>query len=473
MERIAEKAGSEGRGQMQIPHDRSPLFLVTALTEPGGDRVHNDTVKPKPAERFFERLFHCGLYRLFCAGYINSPLPEPATRPHVSPKRKAVTESTKNDPPMHLRTRYGVARSGTRALVAWGILLAAAVLLPARVGAQQQEKPPQAQAQPQINVQVKVVNIVATVRNRKGDVVDNLGKDDFALEEDGKPQTIAYFSRDTDLPLTMGLLIDTSGSQQGVLADERSASRDFLNDVLREDRDKAFVIHFDRQVELLQDLTESRDKLQKALDLLGQPTLTRRGDEQEQRPDQFPDPRAQRGQAGFAGTTLYDAVFLASDEVIKKQQGRKVLFVLSDGVDRGSKESIEDAIMAAQRVDAAIYAIYFAGEQRNQNPFGFGGPGGFGGRRGGGGGRYPQEERPDGKKILERMAQETGGQLFEVSKKQPVADIYSSIAQQLRTQYSLGYSPAADVALGYHKLHLTMKQKDLTVQAREGYYAER
>jgi VWFA-related protein len=319
------------------------------------------------------------------------------------------------------------------------------------------------QQQPQISVEVKVVNVLATVRDKHGQIVSNLGKDDFELEEDGRPQTIAYFTRETDLPLTLGLLVDTSESQRRVLDQERSASRSFIDDMLRVDKDKAFVIHFDREVELLQDLTSSRQKLESALDLLGAPQLVRNGGG---------GSGGSRQQYG-GGTLLYDAVYLASDEVMKKQQGRKALIVLSDGVDHGSKEPLVDAIMTAQRADTVVYSILFADEQQYQSPFGgFGGPGM--GRHGGGGGhRYPQQERPDGKKILERIFRESGGRLFEVSKKQPIEQIYTSIAEELRNQYSIGYTPGPDVAPGYHKIHLATKQKDMTVQARDGYYSNR
>jgi VWFA-related protein len=154
---------------------------------------------------------------------------------------------------------------------------------------------------------------------------------------------------------------------------------------------------------------------------------------------------------------------------MKKQQGRKALIVLSDGVDHGSKETLVDAIMTAQRADTVVYSILFADEQQYQSPFGgFGGPG-MG--RHGGGHRYPQQERPDGKKILERISKETGGRLFEVSKKQPIDEIYKTIEEDLRNQYSLGYTPGPDVAPGYHKIHLATKQKEMTVQTRDGYYS--
>jgi len=330
------------------------------------------------------------------------------------------------------------------------------LLLPAgSLRAQQQPQPPQ------ISVEVKVVNVLATVRDKHGAIVANLGKDDFVLQEDGRPQTIAYFTRETDLPLSLGLLVDTSESQRRVLDGERNASRSFIDDMLREDKDKAFVIHFDQEVELLQDLTSSRQKLESALDLVGAPQLVR---------DNGSGGGSRQHYGG--GTLLYDAIYLASDEVIKKQQGRKALIVLSDGVDRGSKETLVDAIRTAQRADTIVYSILFADEQQFQNPFGgFGGPGM--GRHGGGHGDHRQEDHPDGKKILERISKETGGRLFEVSKKQAIDQIYESIAEELRNQYSIGYSPAADAASGYRKIHLNVKQKDMTVQTRDGYYSDR
>jgi VWFA-related protein len=327
--------------------------------------------------------------------------------------------------------------------------------------------PLRAQQAPDISVKVKVVNVLATVRDKHGDIIRNLTKDDFTMEEDGHPQTIKYFLQEDNLPLTLGLLVDTSGSQRHVLDDERTASRTFLEHVLREDMDKAFLLHFDRDVELLQDLTSSRQKLESSLDQLDTPE--RNGNN---------SPGYGSGSRGHGGgTLLYDAIWLASDELMKKQQGRKALIVLTDGVDHGSKESLHSAIEAAQRVDTLVYSILFAGEEGHRG----GGGGGFGGMHGGmgpmGGGhhRFPQqEEHPDGKKVLQQISEETGGRLFEVSGKQPIDKIYGQIEEELRNQYSLGYTPeGADAEIGYHTLHLTAKQKGLTVQARTGYYADR
>ncbi|HXN26852.1 MAG TPA: VWA domain-containing protein [Candidatus Acidoferrales bacterium] len=339
---------------------------------------------------------------------------------------------------------------------------------------------------PTISVNVKLVTMFATVRDKHGALIRNLTKDDFVLQQDGHPQTITYFAPDSDLPLTLGLLVDTSMSQRRVLDQERDASHAFLDHMLREDKDKAFVIHFDREVELLQDLTSSRQKLEASLDQLGRPQFSQTGGTGSAGGD--PDSTSTsgggggRGSRGYGGggTLLYDAVFLASDELMKKQQGRKALIVLTDGVDHGSKETLRDAIETAERADTLVYSILFADHEGYGNGGGYGGGhmggGGMGGGGMGGGGhrRYPQESRPDGKKVLQQMSKETGGRFFEVTKKETIDQIYSEIDEELRNQYALGYTPAkTDADVGYHKIQLTTKQKDATVQTREGFYVDR
>jgi len=342
-----------------------------------------------------------------------------------------------------------------------------------------------------IAVKVKVVNVLATVRDKHGKIIDDLSKDDFVLEEDGRPQAIHYFTKESDLPLTLGLLVDTSLSQRRVLPEERSASHSFLDDMVREDRDKAFLIHFDHDVELLQDLTSSHEKLEEALGQLESPELKRATDDSGgSDPDEGRGRGGRGGHFGGGGTLLYDAVYLASDELMKKQQGRKALIVLSDGVDRGSKETLDTAIETAQRSDTVVYSILFKDDEGyGEHRGGFGGPhigmggpgmggpgmgGPMGGGRRGGGGRRSEEPRPDGKKILERISKETGGRMFEVSKKEPIEQIYSQIQDELRHQYNLGYTPdrGATEAGSYHKIQVTTRKKDLTVQARAGYYSD-
>jgi VWFA-related protein len=338
-----------------------------------------------------------------------------------------------------------------------------------------QTKPEVARQKPDVTVQVKVVNVPATVRDKHGKIVNNLSKDDFVLEQDSHPQTIRYFAKESDLPLTLGLLVDTSWSQRRVMDQERSASSSFLDNMLRPEKDQAFLIHFDHEVELLQDLTPSREKLRAALVSMDAPHFSQTGGNPGgQSGGGYPGGRhGGGGSTRGAGTLLYDAIYLASDELMKKQTGRKAIVVLSDGVDRGSKESLRSAIEAAQRADTIVYSILFKDEE--ERPFGgFGGRGGMGGGMGGhhgGYGRYPQEPRPDGKKVLEQISKETGGRLFEVSGKQTVDRIYAQIEEELRNQYSLGYSPE-QAGAGYHRIDLKTRQKDLIVQARQGYYGQ-
>ncbi len=337
-----------------------------------------------------------------------------------------------------------------------------------------------------LSVDVNVVTLPVTVRDKHGKIVTNLTKDDFTLEEDSKPQTIRYFNQETNLPLTVGLLVDTSLSERDNLEKERAASRTFLDQMITRPTDRAFVVHFDREVELLQDLTSDRGKLEKAVGEIDTPSAV----EAVPSGDQGSGQHRARG----AGTLLYDAIFLACDEVAKKQKGRKAIVVLTDGEDRGSQETLNSAIESCQRAETVVYTVYYGGHQ-DRDSSGFTGPypddddrypgGGYpGGRRypgggypGGGypgGGRYPrgqQQTRPDGKKILQRIALETGGRYFQISKKDTVDDAYASIAEELRTQFVLGYTPAKDQSSGYHAIHLTTKDKDQTVQTRAGYYS--
>ena len=350
-------------------------------------------------------------------------------------------------------------------------LLSACALLPAARLLRGQ------QANTTFSADVKVINLLATVRDKQGQIVRNLTKDDFLLDEDGHLQTISYFSRETDLPLTLGLLVDTSGSERREIPEERRASIRFIEQVLRPDKDQAFVIHFDFEVELLEDLTNSREKLEKALNQLDTPQLQR-----QQQGGGYPGggypgggQGGQRGGRRGGGTDLYDAVFLAGDELMKKQRGRKALILLSDGVDTGSKESLGSAVEAAQRADTLVYSILFEDPNGNGNNMGgFGGPrmgrrGGMGGGRGGN--RYPTMNRPDGKKILEQISRETGGRFFEVSRKWPISKVYEAIEEDLRNQYSLGYtSDQQGTDRGYRRVHLTTKQKGMVLQTREGYY---
>lgn len=335
-----------------------------------------------------------------------------------------------------------------------------------------------AQESPTYKVDVNVVNVLATVREHNGRIVGDLSKDDFILEEDGKQQEIRYFSRQTDLPLSMGLLIDTSMSQRNLIEDERSASYQFLDQVLRPDRDQAFVIKFDFDAELLQDLTNSRSSLQKALNALKAPAERQRsengsggsdwpGVSSAQWPGGIPGgqrrgggrrggpyPGGQRRMQG-GGTVLYDSVFLASDEILKKQEGRKAIILISDGVDHGSKVNEKEATDAAQRADTLIYCIRYYDSSAYSSPLG----GGMG-----------RDEGSIGAKTLKMLSQETGGRMFEVTKKLLLKEIYDRIQEELRNQYNIGYTPSDASGTGFRRIKLRTKDGKFEVITRAGYY---
>jgi VWFA-related protein len=368
------------------------------------------------------------------------------------------------------------------------VLLLALILAPASSFAQQ---PDSGQPVATLKIQVNEVVLPVTVRDKHGALVASLKIGDFTLTEDGRPQTIKSFTRESNLPYRLGLLVDTSRSVSGAMDNERKAAGKFVDTMLPEkpsaQPDQAFLIHFDREVELLEDFTTSRDKLHRELDDMG-PTRAAQNDAQS-----APSSGTENGGVGGqsrsrGGTQLYDAIFLASDELMKPQGGRKALVVFSDGVDRGSKETLNDAVDAADRASVTVYTIYFKGEQERQG----GNPGMGGGRRGGmGGGGYPgggggwpggggggrrgggsSEPAVDGKKIMEKIAQRTGGRYFEAKKKDNLEEIYGQIAEELRGQYLLTYTPdVADKDGGYHKIALKANKDDLTVATREGYYA--
>jgi VWFA-related protein len=344
-----------------------------------------------------------------------------------------------------------------------------------------------------LKVQAREVLLPVTVRDKHGALVSNLTASDFTLTEDNRPQTIKSFSRESNLPFRLGLLVDTSRSVDSAMDSERKAADKFVDLMLPADPkaahqgDQAFLIHFDREVELLADFTNSADKLHREIDAMG-PTRAER--DNPSGPESSGDDRSgaqQRMRSG--GTQLYDAIYLSADELMKPQVGRKALVVFSDGEDRGSKETMNEALDAADHANLSVYTIYFKGEQeRDQSGFpgrrgGMGGgwPGGGGGYPGGGGG-YPggggggrrggEESGVDGKKIMEEIATRTGARYFEAKKKDSLEDIYNQIAEELRGQYLLSYTPdQVDNDGGYHKIALKAKNPDLIVVTREGYYA--
>jgi VWFA-related protein len=365
-------------------------------------------------------------------------------------------------------------------------------------GAAQQASPSTSTEQPitALKVQAREVLLPVVVEDKHGALVTNLTAKDFTLTEDGRPQVIKSFTSQSNLPFRLGLLVDTSRSVNSALDSERKAAGKFIDLMLPADPkagvqgDEAFLIHFDREVELLEDFTNSRDKLHHELDGMG-PTSQAHNN---QGPETSGGDRGGNGGYGQhggrgGGTQLYDAIYLASDELMKPKSGRKALIVFSDGADNGSKETLNDAIDAADRANLQVFTIYFKGEEDHSgNGFpgngghhgGMGGggyPGGGGGYPGGGGGGRrggnPRSEAGvDGKKIMQQIASRTGGQFFEAKKKDNLDEIYNQIAASLRQQYLLTYTPdKVDTDGGFHKIVLKTDKTDLNVITREGYYA--
>jgi VWFA-related protein len=315
-------------------------------------------------------------------------------------------------------------------------ILAAAALLTGTL------PPLTAQDEP-IKVDVNVVNVLASVHDKKGALINSLQKEDFQLMEDGQPQTIKYFTKETDLPLTIGMLVDVSGSQANLIEIERRAASEFFRAVLHK-KDVAFLISFGADSELLQDITGSPRLLQEGLDRL----------------------RLNAGVGGFGGgpvptantpkgTVLFDAVSLAATDRLQKEVGRKVIVLITDGGDQGSTFTIKRAIEDAQKADAVIYSIYYVD------------PGAYVGRRGG----FSFGDAGC-ESCLKQMSDETGGRVFKVDRSHSLQDAFNQLQDEMRSQYAIGWTPANDRKDGsYHKLDIKVADKNYKVQARKGYYA--
>jgi VWFA-related protein len=292
---------------------------------------------------------------------------------------------------------------------------------------------------PSIKVDVDLVNLLASVRDKKGTLIPNLEKNDFTILEDGKPQEIKYFTKESDLPLTIGLLIDVSRSQENLIGIEQNAATQFFTQVLRK-KDEAFLISFGEESELLQDYTSSPRLLQDGL--RGLRVSSGVG-------GLGPGPVPTAG--GPRGTVLYDAIYLAATEKLRTEVGRKVIVVITDGVDEGSRLTINQAVEAAQKADAVIYSIDYQ-DARFYGPFG-----GFGG---------------GGESALRKMSDETGGHVFKVDRKMTLEQVFKELQDEMRSQYSIAYTPINDRKDGsYRKLDIKLSNKDYKAQARKGYYA--
>ena len=311
---------------------------------------------------------------------------------------------------------------------------------PSRPGDAQQ--PPE-KSDETLKVNVNVVGVFFNVKDKHGALIPNQTKDDFEVFEDGKPQTIKYFAAESNLPLTLGILIDTSGSQIRVLDMEKEVGGAFLRQILT-DKDEAFVMDFDVQSELVQDYTRDVHRLQSALNKVkinsgvssggGIPGL-----------GGGPVPTH-----NTPGTVLYDAVYLSANEMLAKEVGRKAMVLLTDGEDEGSKLKIRDAIEAAQKADAIVYVLLCADR-------GFYGGFGMG---------Y------SGASEMEKLTEATGGRMINVGNKfDKLKEAFDQIAAELRSQYNIGYTSTNTKLDGaYRKLQIKNKQ-GYKIQPRAGYYA--
>jgi VWFA-related protein len=298
-----------------------------------------------------------------------------------------------------------------------------------------QEKPEQTPSTT-LKVSTEVVNVYAVVQDKQKHLIPDLKKEDFLLEEDGKPQEIRYFSRETETPLTMGIMVDTSPSQGRVLGTEQEEAKAFLRQVLRP-KDLAFVLHFDVETELLQDFTADQRLLSHAID-----ETVINGGARGVMPSTTGDPGG--------ATHLYDAVYLASNDLLKNEVGRKVLILLTDGEDQGSRIKLETALEAAQKSDVINYSVAII-----DRPFYWGHGSGFG-----------------GDSVLRKLSDDTGGRVIEVTHSKDTAAAFQQIANELRTQYLLGYTPTnASLDGSFRKIRVHVGNADYKVQARRGYYA--
>ncbi len=296
-------------------------------------------------------------------------------------------------------------------------------------------EPHQSQGQePTIKAEVTLVNLFATVRDKNKRIVTDLKEDDFKVSEDNHEEKIAFFSKEMNLPITLGLLLDTSGSEQYMLGSIQDSGARFLNRVLRKG-DEAMIMSFDTDVDLLADFTDDRGILNRAINkarintpgggyIAGNPGPV--------------------GGQNMVGTALYDAIYLACGEKLNGEAGRKAIVIVTDAEDEGSRVKLEDAIEAAQRTDTVIHILLVADRH-------------FGGGR------------PD---IGHKLADETGGRMIVVNSEKKLEEAFDQISEELRSQYTLGYYPTNNAKDGkFRKIHIDVSNHEYKVLARKGYYA--
>jgi Ca-activated chloride channel family protein len=308
---------------------------------------------------------------------------------------------------------------GVPPLALLALTLLAAGTIQARA---QNQAPPATDSTPTLKVDTRIVAVSAVVQDKSGQPIPSLTRSSFLLKQDGKPQAITYFSQGSDLPLTLALMVDTSGSQRDYIRDEIAAGKSFFPAMLTRPDDRAVLVQFDTAVVQLAHLTSSVITLEHALAYLTQSH------------DDLADPRLSSG-----GTLLFDSIVAVSRIELGNQLGRRAMVILTDGGDNGSRFSAKDAIRSAQAADISIYTVYYSDGGGDEN-------------------------------VLKNLAKQTGGQEFTVSSRMSLTQIYAAIAGDLRLQYELGYRPPDSKPGKYHKIDLKLTDKALTVQSREGYF---
>ncbi|HEV1995702.1 MAG TPA: VWA domain-containing protein [Candidatus Acidoferrum sp.] len=293
-----------------------------------------------------------------------------------------------------------------------------------------QEPPAQG---PVIKSQVNLVNLFATVRDKNKRIVPTLKQEDFRIAEDNQDQKIAFFSREVALPITLALLLDTSGSEQDMLSAIQDAGSQFIARIIRKG-DEALVMSFDANVDLLSDFTDERSQLERAI---------------HKSRINVPDQGARVGNPGpigsrqITGTALYDAIYLACSEKLATEAGRKAIVIVTDAQDEGSKVRLEEAIEAAQRTDTVIHILLVVDPR-------------YGGNAG----------------VAHKLAEETGGRMISVRSEKKLMEAFDEISEELRSQYTLGYYPTNSAQDGkFRKVKVEMADHDLKVLTRKGYYA--
>lgn len=325
------------------------------------------------------------------------------------------------------------------------------------LGAAQSGRAQDEAAAPVFKVKSHIVLLPVTVRNSKNELMQSLTRDDFELFEDGRPQKIRYFDLEKDRPLTLGLMVDMSGSVKNFVAKEHEASNVFFGEMLQKPADTAFLVRFDTAVSMLQPPTGSREKLRAGVERLEEAHEAQRV---------FRDPTGESIKGKVEpGTLLYDAIVVVSDMVSKRLPGRKAIVILSDGEDWGSQKSLAAAIEAAQMANTVIYTILYSNRGGGKDPVHFANAPHL---------ALGQHTKLTGANVLELLAATTGGHAYEVAKSTPLETIYANIAEEMRMQYTLAYTPVRtpDSKPGYRKIQLKTKDKTLQIQTRFGYYAE-